>query len=217
MTKSIDSGARYYGALTLPLYDLAVLRTVVPFAWRCALSKERALYDACVGTRHLDVGVASGYFLDHANWPVDVPHVTLMDLNPKSTQYAAHRLRRFEITEVVGDALQSFPVSGPFDSIGLFHLLHCIPGSIAEKAQVLDNAASVLAPGGVVFGANVTPVDGPKNLFAQAVLSFSHRLGALNNSRDSHADMVDALTQRFDDVQTERVGCMTLWQARTPK
>lgn len=217
MTQPISAGARYYGALTLPLYDLAVLKTVVQYAWCCPLQVERALYDRCVGARHLDVGVASGYFLDKATWPVERPEITLMDLNPNSTRYAAHRLRRFDVSEVVGDALEPFPVEGRFDSIGLFHLLHCIPGSLSEKSKVLHNSAAVLKPGGVVFGANVTPVDCRPNLFAKAVLGFSHRLGALNNQKDSHADMEAVLHAAFDDVRVERVGCMSLWEARSPR
>lgn len=217
MTDSISAGARYYGAITLPLYDLAVLRTVVQFAWQCPLQTERALYDRCVGARHLDVGVASGYFLDHARWPVAEPEITLMDLNPNSTRYAAHRLRRYKISEIVGDALEPFPVAGEFDSIGLFHLLHCIPGDLPAKAKVLKHASKVLKPDGVVFGANVTPVDCKPNIFAKMVLGFSHRLGALNNQRDSHADMETILHQNFTDVRIERVGCISLWEARAPK
>lgn len=217
MDRSISAGARYYGALTLPLYDLAVLRTVVQYAWRCPLSTEQALYNRCVGARHLDVGVASGYFLDHAKWPVEKPEIVLMDLNPNSTRYAAHRLRRYSVSEVVGDALQPFPVEGQFDSIGLFHLLHCIPGSFEEKASVLRHSAAALKPGGVIFGANVTPVDCTPNPFAKLVLGFSHRLGALNNQRDSHADLESVLHQHFSDVQIERVGCMSLWEVRQPK
>lgn len=217
MTETISAGARYYGAVTLPLYDFAVLRAVVQYAWRCPLAVEQALYDRCVGARHLDVGVASGYFLDRASWPVPDPDITLMDLNPNSTRYAAHRLRRYSVEEVVGDALEPFPVTGHFDSVGLFHLLHCIPGSLRDKAQVLSNAAQVLAPGGVVFGANVTPVDCRPNLFAKGVLGCSHALGALNNQQDSHEDMQAILRQTFDDVWTERIGCMSLWTACTPK
>lgn len=217
MTEPISAGARYYGALTLPLYDLAVLRAVVQYAWQCPLETERALYDRCVGERHLDVGVASGYFLDHALWPVTTPEITLMDLNPNSTRYAAHRLRRYRITEVVGDALEPYPVDGKFDSIGLFHLLHCIPGDLPAKASVLLNAAQVLKPDGVVFGANVTPVDCKSNVFAKMVLAFSHRLGALNNQNDSHADMETVLNETFADVRIQRVGYMSLWEAREPK
>lgn len=217
MTSYLSRGARYYGAMTLPLYDMAVLRVVVPLAWGCPLSEERALYERCVGARHLDIGVASGYFLDKAAWPVPQPQIALMDLNPKSVRYAAHRLRRFDPEQAIGDARQPFPFGEPFDSIGLFHLIHCIPGGMAEKAAVFDHAARALAPGGVVFGASVTPADRPRNLFARGVLTFSNRLGALNNRDDSHAALKAALEARFADTRVWARGAMTLWEARSPR
>ena len=214
--KTISAGARYYGAVTLPLYDLAVLKTVVQYAWRCPLSKEQELYNRSVGAKHLDVGVASGYFLHHTKWPVDKPEITLMVLNPNSTKYAADRLSRYTISELAGDALEPFPTDEKFDSVGMFHLLHCIPGNLREKQRVLENAGQVLKPGGVVFGANVTPVDCQPNRFAKSVLWLSHSLGALNNQKDSHADMEKALEETFEDYKLERVGCMSLWEARRP-
>lgn len=217
---TMSAGARYYGALTLPLYDLLVLKTVVPYAWGCPLAKEQALYNRLVGAKHLDVGVASGYFLHQTKWPVETPEITLMDLNKNSTVYAANRLREaksFSVTELTGDTLQPFPTKDKFDSVGLFHLLHCIPGDLKEKSVVLENAANVLKPGGVVFGANVTPVEGTPNLFAKSILAFSHALGALNNQKDSHADMEEILSHSFDEYKLERVGCMTLCEARSPK
>jgi len=229
-SKTISAGARYYGAVTLPLYDAAVLKTVVPYAWNCPLATEQALYDSCVSQsrNHLDVGVASGYFLQHAAWNKKdderKPALTLMDLNPKATKYAAHRLQKTghfsSIQEITGDALKPFPVpiNETFDSIGLFHLLHCIPGDLPTKSAVLKNAGNGLSKDGVVFGANVTPMDcEQQNMFAKGVLALSHSLGALNNQQDSHADMEKVLDTLFYDYKVERIGCMSLWQARNPK
>ena len=227
--KAMSAGARYYGAITLPLYDLAVLSTVVPYAWQCPLATEQALYNKHVAhsRHHLDVGVATGYFLKHASsWNKHPkPSLTLMDLNPKATQYAAWRLQPTShfssIRQITGDAREPFPMHDDtkFDSIGLFHLLHCIPGDLTEKGVVLQNAARVLHEDGVVFGANVTPDDSssPKNLFAQSVLAVSQALGALNNQRDSHQDMEQILEDTFHDYEIERIGCMSLWSARNPK
>ena len=237
-TKTLMSaGARYYGALTLPLYDWAVLKTVVPYAWQCPLSKEQELYHTSVGPRHLDVGVASGYFLRHTQWPTNHDNgkglpkeIVLMDLNPNSTKYAADRLRRMEypVSEVVGDALdlKSYPkvTDHGFDSVGMFHLLHCIPGDLKQKKVVLENAGKVIHPDGVVFGANVTPFVNDDddstwepNLFAKAVLAVSHTTGALNNQKDSHKDMEMILDDIFHDYKLERVGGMSLWEGRNPK
>ena len=225
----LHAGARYYGALTLPLYDWAVLHTVVPHAWNCPLQVEQGLYDNSIRGRkkHLDVGVASGYFLQHAKWPNHQSvELTLMDLNPNSSQYAANRLQKTghfsTIHQIVGDAREPFPIKNTnFDSIGMFHLLHCIPGNLKQKRIVLENAARVLEPDdGVVFGANVTPADCPNddlNTLAKLVLAFSHATGALNNQLDSHADMEEILDETFEEYELQRVGCMSLWKGSKPK
>ena len=47
-----------------------------------------------VGARHLDVGVGTGWFLDHCRWPVESPKITLLDLNENSLAVASKRIRR---------------------------------------------------------------------------------------------------------------------------
>ncbi len=213
---NIHSGARYYGAITLPLYDAAVLNVAVPYAWGISLREELALYDHCMGARHLDVGVATGYFLDNALYPAEQKEITLMDLNPNATAYAAKRLSRVNVTEIVGDALEPFPVEGQFDSVGLFHLLHCMPGAIPDKEVVFDNTIACLAPGGVCFGASVTPLGLKQNMLAKLILRGSNAKGALNNLRDSHEDLRAAIERRFKTTKIELRGLMTTWQARDP-
>lgn len=215
MSDDIHPGARDYGAITLPLYDAAVLNVAVPHAWGIPLAEERALYERCLGRRHLDVGVATGYFLQKTA-DGRCEEITLMDLNPNATAYAAQKLARFEVTQAVGDALKPFPVTGPFDSIGLFHLLHCMPGSIPEKEQVFDHAIEKLAPGGVVFGASVTPLGQSQNPFAKLVLKGSNRRGALNNLKDAHEDLRRAIESRFRTATVHLRGLMTIWEARDP-
>ncbi len=217
MSGEIHAGARYYGALTLPLYDAAVLNIAVPFAWGVPLEVGRGMYRRLVGARHLDIGVATGYFLRKAMAERDAGAITLMDLNENATRYAADRLKRFDVTQAVGDALEPFPVEGPFDSIGMFHLLHCMPGTVAEKAVALDHAIAVLAEGGVCFGASVTPAGRRLNPFGRLVLNASNRTGALNNAADDHDALRAEIERRFRDTKIELHGVMTLWEAREPR
>ena len=213
----MNAGARYYGALTLPLYDAAVLNVAVPYAWGVPLDAERDMYRRLVGARHLDIGVATGYFLRKALEGRDRAEITLMDLNENATRYAARKLSGFDVTEAVGDVREPFPVSGPFDSIAMFHLLHCVPGPIAEKAVAFDHAIAVLAEGGVCFGASVTPRGQRLNPFGKLVLRASNAAGALNNAEDSHADLRAEIERRFRDARVELRGAMTLWEARDPR
>ena len=214
-SNDIHPGARDYGAVTLPLYDAAVLNIAVPYAWGIPLAEERAMYARCLGRRHLDVGVATGYFLQKTA-KGRCEEITLMDLNPNATRYAANKLAEFKVTQATGDALNPFPVDGPFDSIGLCHLIHCMPGTIPEKEQVFDHAIAKLAPGGVIFGASVTPKDRPLNPFGKLVLGGSNRRGALNNLHDSHDELRHAIESRFHNATISLKGVMTIWEARDP-
>ena len=216
-SEPIHAGARYYGAVTLPLYDAAVLNIAVPYGWGVPLEAGRAMYRRLVGARHLDIGVATGYFLRKALAEREAAQVTLMDLNENATRYAAEKLKRFDVTQAVGDALEPFPVAGPFDSIAMFHLLHCMPGTVAEKAAAFDHAIAVLAEGGVCFGASVTPAGQRLNPFGKLVLSGSNRTGALNNAGDTHDALRAEIEARFHDTTIELRGVMTLWEARNPK
>jgi len=214
---TIHAGARYYGALTLPLYDAAVLNIAVPYAWGVPLKVGREMYRRLTGARHLDIGVATGYFLRKALEDREQAQITLMDLNENATRYAAGKLERFDVTEAVGDALEPFPVDGPFDSIAMFHLLHCMPGTVVEKAVAFDHAIEVLAPGGVCFGASVTPAGQCLNPFGRLVLNGSNRTGALNNAQDDHDALRAEIEARFHNTKIELQGVMTLWEARDPK
>ena len=60
-----------------------------------------------------------------------------MDLNLTCLEIAARRLARYEPERRAADVLESIANEGePFDSIGLNYLLHCVPGSIRDKAVV---------------------------------------------------------------------------------
>ena len=213
----MHAGARYYGALTLPLYDAAVLNIAVPYGWGVPLKTGREMYRRLVGARHLDIGVATGYFLRKALEERDEAEITLMDLNENATRYAADKLKRFDVTQAVGDALEPFPVDGPFDSIAMFHLLHCMPGTVAEKTVAFDHAIEVLAPGGVCFGASVTPAGRKLGPLGRMILTASNKTGALNNAADDHDALRAEIESRFHDTKIELQGVMTLWEARNPK
>jgi len=73
----VEAGQRVYTPLMLRVYDLFVLGFSNRFVWRCRSSKMLERYDSHVGARHLDVGVGTGWFLDHCRWtgrePADHP------------------------------------------------------------------------------------------------------------------------------------------------
>jgi len=215
-TEAIEAGQAVYSPLVLRLYDLLVLGLSNHFLWRCPTAEIVKLYDRNVTARHLDIGVGTGYYLDHARWPVRNPSVTLVDLNPNSLAAASRRIARFAPRPVRANCLEPLPLGEKFDSASLCYLFHCLPGSIPEKAVVLDHLRPVLAPGARVFGATILQGDVPRSRSAQALMDFYNRKGVFSNANDRLDDLETALLQRFTDVRIEVRGAVALFEARTP-
>jgi SAM-dependent methyltransferase len=212
-----SAGQRAYSRLTLPLYDLWVLGLSNRLAWRCPTAHIQAHYDRNVSARHLDIGVGTGYYLAHAKWPVPHPHITLLDLNPQSLGAASRRIAWANPAAVEGDALARFPdavrARGPFGSVALTYLLHCMPGAIADKAQCLDHVGEVLAPGGRIFGATIVQDGPPPNAFAKTLTRIYNNAGIFSNSADRLDGLEGALISRFKGVRVRRTGHVALFEA----
>lgn len=211
---AIAAGQAIYKPRVLRIYDLFVHGLSNHLLWRCPTARLRALYDRNVSARHLDIGVGSGYFLDRALFPVARPEITLFDLNENALAFAADRLKRYRPRTVRGDVFAPPPAIGPFDSIGLCYLLHCLPGAIPAKTAALDLAAALAAPGARVFGATLLQGDAPRNRAAQRLMNVYNRKGVFSNAGDRFEDLEAALGARFSDLRLERVGCAAVFEAR---
>jgi SAM-dependent methyltransferase len=125
----VKAAQAVYTPMVLAVYDWFVLGFSSRFAWRCLRSEMLAFYDQHIGARHLDIGVGTGFFLDHCQWPVARPELTLLDVNPHSLRAAARRTERFRPLMVQANVLDPLDLGeARFDSIGMNFLLHCLPG-----------------------------------------------------------------------------------------
>lgn len=212
-TQHIEAGQAIYSPLVLRIYDWIVLGLSNHLVWRCPTAQLRQLYDRNVSDRHLDIGVGTGYFLDKANWPVVQPNITLLDLNPHCLNIASRRIRRFDPTTVLANVLDPLPTLGPFKSVGLCYLFHCLPGTITEKAIVFDHLQPSLAPGARVFGATIVQGDVPRSRVAQAFMDIYNRKGIFSNINDTPDALIAALQKRFDKVSVEVKGNVVLFEA----
>ena len=61
--QAVEAGQAVYSPFVLRMYDWFVLGFSSRFIWRCPASEMRRLYDRNVSSRHLDIGVGTGYFL----------------------------------------------------------------------------------------------------------------------------------------------------------
>jgi ubiquinone/menaquinone biosynthesis C-methylase UbiE len=211
----LPASAAIYSKRVLSLYDLSVLGFSNTFAWRCPTRLILRLYDRHVSAKHLEVGVGTGYFLDHCTFPVADPALTLLDVNPNSLAMAAHRLRRYRPATMLADVVSAKqPPTAPFDSIGMNYLLHCLPGTMADKSAVFANLARWLAPGAVLFGTTILGQGVPHNLLARRLLQAYNRRGIFGNSTDSIEGLSDLLRAHCCTASVRVVGSVAFFVGR---
>lgn len=213
-----DQGAAIYTPLVLRLYDWWVLGFSNRHAWRCSTRKVLLpFFREHGGKRHLDVGVGTGFYPAHARLPTS-SHLTLLDLNPDSLDAAQRRLRRRSVQKIQHDVMEPLPSRTPygFDAISLFYLLHCLPGTMSDKAKVFGHLKSHLASDGVLYGATILGDEARHNRLGQQLMSLYNRKGIFGNKHDSREGLHRALRLHFADVRIREEGTVALFEARQP-
>nr|WSY56668.1 class I SAM-dependent methyltransferase [Streptomyces sp. NBC_00886] len=209
-------GQALYTRRFLRAYDILVYGINSPLTWRCPKSRIVELYNRHVSAHHLDIGVATALPLDECRYPSPTPDLTLMDLNPHSLAAASHRLRRHSPRLHQADVLVPWGLPpDSVDSIGMCYLLHCLPGSLPEKAVVFGHARAVLRPGGVVFGSTILGRGTHHNRLARLQLAAANWRGIMCNRQDRLDDLEAALARTFDCHEVTVVGSVALFHART--
>jgi SAM-dependent methyltransferase len=210
----ISRGATAYTPATLALYDLFVLGFSNSFVWNCPSRLILDLYDQHISSRHLDIGVGTGYFMDRCRFPAS-PMIALLDLNPNSLEKAAKRLVRYAPTCHLGNALQPIDVgSSAFGSIGLNYLLHCLPGDLTSKSIVFQNLKSLLKDGGTVFGSTILGRGVRHNFLATKLMRAYNAAGIFSNWSDSQQDLEAGLRAHFNQCTIRVQGCVALFSAK---
>lgn len=212
-------GARIYTPFTLSLYDAWVLGLSNRWAWRCS-TKQVLLpfFEKHCRQQHLDVGVGSGFYLQHARWQRDT-ELTLLDMNQSSLQAAAKRAPVSRISLLQHDVMHPLPeaLRERYDSISLFYLLHCLPGSLNEKGTALSHLTSLLQPDGVLFGATILGKGVKHNRLGRKLMHTYNRKGIFHNQNDDLFSLQAELKRRFKEVELDVKGTVALFSARYPK
>jgi hypothetical protein len=212
----VEAGQRVYTPLTLRVYDFFVLGFSNRFVWRCRSSKMLERYESHVGARHLDVGVGTGWFLDHCQWPVEKPQITLLDLNENSLSSASDRIRRHAPATVQANVLDPVDLGhARFDSIGANFLFHCLPGELEWKAAtVASNLRPYVTSGGVLFGSTILGRGVAHNLLGRRLMRLYNRKGIFSNAEDDQRGLEQGLASDLTDVEIEIVGAVALFAGR---
>lgn len=141
-----------------------------------------------------------------------------MDLNENSLDSASERIRHIEPRRLVANVLEPLPSNaGPYDSIGVNYLFHCVPGSWAEKGEAFGHLADRLDDRGVLFGATILGDGAAHNLGGRSLMALYNRLGIFHNREDDAEPLRDELLSRFDDVSLDVVGTVAVFSARRPR
>ncbi|KAJ3577785.1 hypothetical protein NPX13_g2785 [Xylaria arbuscula] len=177
--------------------------------------------------RHLDVGVATGYFLGVAlARPFGTEaehHITLVDLNPSPLKAAKARVlsktTNATVETVVADVTEPPPEllqDLQFDSITMFNLFHCVPGK-EKKLEAISLYKDLLADDGVLAGCTILGERFATNRINYLYLKLYNNKGIFHNWDDKKGDFERALMKNFKEVETTVVGMMLLFRATKPR
>lgn len=201
-----------YSPFVLRIYDWWVLSVSNRWIWKCPTPEILVWFDQHATMNHLDVGVGTGYYPDHATFPTGDVRLGLMDLNANCLQHASSRLQRFSPELYTCDILQPITQQiAAFDSISLNYVLHCLPGAMPEKTCVFDHLLPSLKPNGCLFGATILGPSSKTPWSARFLMERYNRRGIFGNENDSISDLESALAVRFTRFQIEQIGMVALF------
>ena len=141
-----------------------------------------------------------------------------MDLNANSLETAEVRLGREGTRTVLHDIFEPLPKElGNSDSISLFYLMHCLPGSVEKKCQIFKHLKDRLNDGGCVYGATILGAGVEHNIFGRAILTLGNSKGFFTNRDDSEAGFVKAMGVYFEEVEVELQGTVLMFKCSKPK
>jgi ubiquinone/menaquinone biosynthesis C-methylase UbiE len=214
MDKAVELGQAIYSKRVLSLYDWWVLGISNTYIWQCPTELLEREFKKNASLNHLDVGVGTGYYLENCLSP-DKRRLALLDLNPNSLESAATRVKQFQAETYQANVLEKIDLAcDKFDSISINYLLHCMPGSLKQKAVLFENLIPYLNKGGVIFGSTILSQGAPKGLFARTLMAIYNKKGIFGNTGDRLEDLQQALEARFSHVAIRTEGCVAIFSAQ---
>ena len=207
-----------YTKLGLHVYDPLIVHVVAPHVWGCSPETLVEHYREHVTSNHADIGVGTGYFLDRCGFTSPRPRLVLIDLQSNCLEYTARRLSRYRPSTHRRDVLDPMDEisGGPFDSIALGGIIHCLAGDLQQKSKVFDTLAPLTRTGTKVFGYTLVCDGVPLRARRRLVHPFLNRLRVIDNTNDRLSDLRRELFARFIECKLELIGCMALFSAIVP-
>lgn len=214
-----EAGASVYSPTILKLYDIFVNRFSHRFVWQCPTKAVLLpFYKKHLGRKHLDVGVGTGFFISRAGL-TSSHEVGLMDLNENCLRAAAAQVKQGKVGEVRTfrrDLMQpsAEPADTGYDSISLFHVLHCLPGTMDDKETAIANLKRYLSKNGVLYGVTILGDEVHHNAIGRSLLKVYNDKGIMHNLGDKLEDLQRMLKRQFQNVDVRRHNKVALFVAR---
>jgi hypothetical protein len=208
-----NDGIKVYSKLGLRAYDSLIMGAVTRYVWNCPAEVFVEYYREHITANHADIGVGTGYCLDHCGLVAGECRLALIDLQPNCLQHAAHRLARYQPEIYLRDVREQLAGIRPFASIGLGGILHCLPGDMQQKGLVFDALKPITTHGTTIFGYTLVNDAIHQRLRRRAVFRQFHRAQVINCEHDSASNLEQALALRFDDYSIEQIGCFAFFKA----
>jgi 2-polyprenyl-3-methyl-5-hydroxy-6-metoxy-1,4-benzoquinol methylase len=215
VTEAVLNGdAHVYTKPVLAIYDPIALGIVCPVAWHCSRRVMLEHYDRNIRNRHLDIGPGTGYFLDKCRFPTSSPSIVIADLNETVLETVSNRIARYAPEALVRDAMHPLDLGERrFESVGIMNIIHCLPGTMAQKTAVFDNVRDHVEPGGRIFGSTVLSKGVGNGPFASWLMRQYNKVGTFQNTDDSLEQLDIELSRRFADYRIRVKGSMALFEA----
>lgn len=219
MTLSTHDGVKVYTPVSLKLYDWWVLNISNRYAWRCDTDKYLiSHFRNHLGNHHMDIGVGTGFYLKKSIR--SIKKIALTDLNFHSLEYAQKHILDDKLTyRLQHDIFHEFPheLNASFDSISLFYLLHCLPGTMDDKKKAIENMSKILTENGILYGATILGKGVEHNTFGNKLMSIYNKKGIFCNYSDSADSLEKILSSLFYDISISVQGTVALFTAKNKK
>lgn len=215
--RGASAGSVVYSSLVLKIYDWWVLGVSNRYAWCCPTRLVLLpFFQRHLSKNHLDVGVGTGYYLEHASFAQE-QRIALLDLNLNSLKFAGARIAPLRPSLVRENVLHPDGRlnAEKFDSISVIYLLHCLPGTMEEKATAAFTfLRNHLTENGTLYGATILGEEAAHNWFGRKLMKLYNKKGIFGNPHDSLLVLRSVLARYFVDVKVRQYGKVALFSAK---
>ncbi|MFL0796446.1 MAG: class I SAM-dependent methyltransferase [Cellvibrionaceae bacterium] len=212
--ETTEAGQAVYSKLVLSIYDWWVLGFSNKLLWKCPTRILENEFKKYASDNHCDVGVGTGYYPDKCLSNPE-QRLGLIDLNANSLQIAAERNKRFNPETYQANILEPISIDcKKFDSLSLHYVLHCLPGSLHQKATCFQHLKPLLNPEATVFGSTILGTGVERNALANYVSNTYNRKGIFCNSEDSLEILTTVLSEHFSSYEVRQEGSVLIFHGQ---